>query len=486
VPSPIDLGAERLLRWERHPAQMVREEFGAVPDAWQEKVLELFPHRQRIAMGCAKGPGKTTILAWLCWNFVLTRWQSNVGVTSISGQNLQDGLWKELAKWHGKSKLLQELFEVQSARIICKQYPKTWFVSARTWKQNANAEEQANTLAGFHADRILYLLDETGGMPEAVMASAEAAMTAGIDDNHEARMAQAGNTSKRSGPLYRASTSERGLWEWVRITGDPDDPERSPRIPLEWAKQEIARWGRNNAFVKVNVFAEFPDSDLNVLIGPEEMEAAGKRSYREHDIAYSSRLMGVDVAREGDDASVLFPRQGLVAFRPSMWRNIDGIQGAGHVSRKWQDWDADACFVDNTGGYGASWIDNLRLLGHRPVAVQFAGAPNDPRYLNKRAEIYWELVEWIKQGGQLPSDCPELTQALTQTMYTYNRDRLQLEDKEQLKARIGMSPDHADALAMTFAQPIGSRRPDRGMGRNRGYFKSSYDPYAIRQDEILR
>lgn len=112
MPEPIDVGAARLLRWERHPAQMVREEFGAVPDVWQEKVLELFPHRQRIAMGCAKGPGKTTCLAWLCWNFVFTRWQANVGVTSISGQNLQDGLWKELAKWHGKSKLLQEMFEI--------------------------------------------------------------------------------------------------------------------------------------------------------------------------------------------------------------------------------------------------------------------------------------------------------------------------------------------------------------------------------------
>ena len=91
-------------------------------------------------------------------------------MTSISGANLQDGLWKELAKWHAKSPLLQHLFEVQATRVVCKEAPKTWFMTARTWQKTASAEEQAATLAGFHADYTLFLLDETGGMPNAVMA----------------------------------------------------------------------------------------------------------------------------------------------------------------------------------------------------------------------------------------------------------------------------------------------------------------------------
>ncbi len=487
----FDQIAGQLVIWREHPARMVRELFGAVPDPWQEDVLEAFPHHQRIAMPCAKGPGKTATMSWMGWNFLLTRAHANIGVTSISGDNLKDGLWKEFAKWHARSPLLQAMFDVQGTRIVSKQHPKTWFVSARTWKQNATLEEQAATLAGFHADKVLFMLDETGAMPRAVMASAEAALSTGLGDRDawvagrkEARLAQAGNTLRRSGPLYDACTSERGLWHVVRITGDPDDPKRSPRIDVNWCRQQIAKWGRNNPFVRVNVFGEFPDSDINALIGPDEIEAAVKRSYREHDIAYSPRLLGVDVAREGDDASVMFPRQGLVAFTPTAWRNIDGIQGAGHIARKIRDWDVDGTFVDNTGGYGASWIDNLRLLGQRPLAVQFAGEPNDRRYYNKRAEIYFELCEWIKQGGQLPPDLPELTQALTQTEYTFKGDRFLLEDKEQLKDRIGMSPDHADALAMTFAQQIGPRREERV--RRRNTFQSEYNPYAIKDSERIR
>ncbi len=468
--------AAKIRLWREHPAVMVRELFKAKPDLWQEEVLEAFPHNQRIAMPASKGPGKTCCMAWIAWNFILTRKNANIAMTSVSGANLQDGLWKELAKWHSVSPLLQHLFAVQSTRVIYKQDPMNWFMTARTWQKTASAEEQAQTLAGFHADFTLFLVDESGGMPNAVMASAEAALSTGV----ECRLVQAGNTSHREGPLYRACTSERGLWYVVRISGDPDDPKRSPRVSLEWAREQVARWGRDNAWVKVNVLGEFPEHSINALIGPDEIEAAQRRSYGDHDIANSARLLGVDVAREGDDASVMFPRQGLVAFTPVVWRGIDGIQGAGAVARRWDDWDADACFVDNTGGFGASWIDNLRLLGRSPIGVVYNAQPQDMRYFNKRAEMYFLLTQWIKEGGQLPPNCPELTQALTSITYTHKGDRLLMEDKQQLKARIGISPDHADALAETFAEPVMARGM-RARGRPGRRHRSEWDPFSFDQ-----
>ena len=272
----------------------------------------------------------------------------------------------------------------------------------------------------------------------------------------ELHIIQAGNPSQLSGCLYDATTVEAGLWKVYHITGDPDDLKRTPRMSIEYAREMIATYGADHPWVMVNVFGQFPPYSWNALIGPSEMAAAAKRSYREHDFVYSPRVLGVDIAREGDDASCMFPRQGLVMFQPVIWRNIDGIVGAGQIARKIQDWDVDATFVDNTGGYGASWIDNLRLLGYSPIAVQFSGEPNDRRYFNKRAEMYFELVEWIKQGGQVP-DCPELVKALTQLTYTFKGDRFLLEDKKQFKQRLGFSPDHADAAALGFAQKIGTR-----------------------------
>jgi phage terminase large subunit len=131
-------------------------------------------------------------------------------------------------------------------------------------------------------------------------------------------------------------------------------------------------------------------------------------------------------------------------------------------------------FIDDTGGWGASWIDNLRRIGHHPVGVGFAGRPNDPRYENKRTEMYFEAIEWIRGGGALP-DVPELVAALSQTTYSFRGDRLLLEPKDQVKQRLGYSPDDADAFVLTFAQPALAA----GMGYRgpvRRFCLTEYDP----------
>ncbi len=174
---------------------------------------------------------------------------------------------------------------------------------------------------------------------------------------------------------------------------------------------------------------------------------------------------------------MIFPRQGLVAFAPMKFRNIDGTTGAGAVAAKWRDWDADAAFIDDTGGFGSSWIDNLRRLGRQPIGVHFAGRPNDPRYDNKRTEMYFQAIEWIRGGGALPpgTASAELIAAVSQTTYSFRGDRLLLEPKEQVKQRLGYSPDDADAFALTFAQPVAGRRGAGGR-RRRGGVIHDYDP----------
>jgi hypothetical protein len=342
-------------------------------------------------------------------------------------------------------------------------------MSARTWNRAADRSQQGNALAGLHADNILFLLDESGGIPDAVMATAEAALASCV----EGHIVQAGNPTHLDGPLYRACTSERRLWHVTEITADPDDPRRATRVKAAWAREQIEKYGRDNPWVLVNVFGSFPPGSLNALIGPDECREATKRFYRPEDYRDQARVLGVDVARFGDDASVIFPRQGLVAFAPQKFRNIDGTQGAGAVARKLSDWQADAVFIDDTGGWGASWIDNLRRLGHQPIGVGFASRPNDPRYENKRTEMYFEAIDWIRRGGVLP-ESPELIAALSQTTYSFRGDRMLLEPKEQVKARLGYSPDDADAFVLTFAQPVSRWRA----GRSRGRVEHEYDPFG--------
>lgn len=452
---------------------MVRELFGVEPDAWQDEVLEAFPHCRRIAMKAAKGPGKTATLAWLGWNYLLTRPRPKIAATSVTGDNLADGLWTEMAKWQHRSPLLKAQFVWTKTRIFAAQHPEEWWMSARTYPKSASTEDQAAALSGLHADYTLFLIDEAGDIPPAVLVTAEATLASG----KEGHIVIAGNTTSTQGMLYDAVVNHRALWQPISITGDPDDPKRSPRISREWAQELIDRYGRDHPYVMVNVLGQFPPSSFNTLLGLDDIREAQARSYRENDIERHPRILGVDVALYGDDASVIFPRQGLVAFNPERHRNIEPHLGAGRVASRWGDWDADAVFVDNTGGYGASWISHLRLMGRSPIGVGFAQAPNDPQYLNKRAEIYFLAANWIKEGGQLPPahvpGMAELAAALTQTTYSAKKDKLVLEPKELVKDRIGYSPDDADALALTFSHPVAPRvmRPAR-----RGTVSADYRP----------
>ncbi len=216
---------------------------------------------------------------------------------------------------------------------------------------------------------------------------------------------------------------------------------------------QIRKYGRDNPWVLVNVFGRFPPSSMDSLLGPDDVREAMARNYEAHQYIFNSVILGVDVARMGDDRSVIFPRQGLYAAPPLVLRNLDSLAGATQVALMQDKWEAEATHIDATGGYGVGWIDALRGM-HRPSReVQFAGKPADGRFLNKRAEMYWDMAEWVKRGGWLPN-VPELLGELCTPTFFYKGDKFCMEDKDQIKSRLGRSPDLADALACTFAFPV--------------------------------
>jgi len=202
---------------------------------------------------------------------------------------------------------------------------------------------------------------------------------------------------------------------------------------------------------------DFASSADNVLLRLDDVLAAQRRVLHEKDYGYAPKLLGVDVARYGDDRSVIFTRQGLVAFRPITLQGADTMTVAARVAQAIDTWRPAATFID-AGGVGAGVVDRLQQLGHAVMPVDFGGKPNSPRFENKRAEMWWELAAWVKSGACLP-DMPALQQDLTAPTYTYAnaRGRLQLESKDDMRGRGLPSPDLADALALTFAAPVAAR-----------------------------
>jgi phage terminase large subunit len=475
--------AEMIRRWRRDPIAFVRENFGIEPDAWQAEALSKvggdLTSRRRVSMKACTGPGKSTVLAWLGWHRLTCfaepgEYPKGAALSGEGRDNLRDNLWSELSKWQQRSRFLTAAFTWNNERIYANDHPQTWFLSARSYPKDADAEAIGTSLSGLHSRYPFILLDETGNMPPAVGQKATQIFTGGQVD---ALIAAAGNPTSTSGLLYQVHTHERELWELITITADPDDPMRTPRVDIEHARQLIEMYGRDNAWVMATILGLFPASGFNTLLGVEDVEKAMKRHLRIDQYDFAQKRLGIDVARFGDDRTVIFPRQGLAAFKPVELRGARSNEIAARVAQAKFKWGSELEAVDGTGGYGSGVIDSLMQAGHSPIEVQFAGkAIDDKRYANKRAEMWFTMADWVKRGGALPP-VPGLVKELTSPTYFFQNGKFQLESKDQLKTRLKFSPDFADALCLTFAMPeMPKRDPLMEMSRQSQHV-SEYDPF---------
>lgn len=222
---------------------------------------------------------------------------------------------------------------------------------------------------------------------------------------------------------------------------------------------------------------DFTAAGEDQLISLTDSDTAARRTIPAGSVDFAARILGVDPARFGNDRSVIFPRQGLQAFDPLIFRGIDNMDLAARVASKIEEWQPDAVFID--AGAGAGVIDRLRQLGHDVIEVNFGGKAIDVRYANKRAEMWHELAAWLKSGGAIPALDALKLELATPTYRFDAANRIILESKDDIKKRLpdAGSPDLADALALTFAQPVAPRDKFGGLRRSSSPCKD-YDPYA--------
>lgn len=458
--NAFTVAQSNIRRWRENPVSFVLDQFGIEPDRWQADTLRAFadPSKQRISLQACAGPGKTAVLAWCAWNFLAcygAKGEHPKGAAvSVTRDNLADNLWPELAKWRGRSPFLQRAFQATSERIYATDHPETWFLSARGWPKTASPDEQGKTLSGLHSQFLLFLIDESGAIPETVLRAAEQ----GLSNVTFGKVIQAGNPLSLEGMLYAAATRLAHLWHIIRITGDPDDPARSPRIDINWARAQIEAYGRDNPWVMSYILGRFPPASINTLISAEDVQAALTRELPPDAYNWAQARLGVDVARYGDDRTVIFPRQGRKAFRPEVMRHARDTSVstdiATAVMRVRLQHDTTVTIMDATGGWAAGASDVLRAgdVNHPPINIQFHAPSDDKRYKNQRAAMWFRATEWIKLGGALPN-MPELIAEFSTPTYVFLGGKFQIEAKEQVKARLGRSPDLADAFALTFGVP---------------------------------
>jgi len=227
---------------------------------------------------------------------------------------------------------------------------------------------------------------------------------------------------------------------------------------IPWITSEeldCARADMTDSQYRQEMECDFNASCDNTLITLDVIYKARGKHIREEEYARSPLVFGVDVARFGGDACVIQPRRGLAAFQAQRIVGIDNMAFASLLHRRIVAERPDAVFID--AGRGEGVIDRLRQLGDTVIEVPFGGQAIDHTvngYANRRAEMWDSLRKWLANGGAIPDDY-ELTKELAAVTYTYDgQSRLKLESKETIRERVGFSPDRADALALTFAEPV--------------------------------
>lgn len=241
---------------------------------------------------------------------------------------------------------------------------------------------------------------------------------------------------------------------WFACLYTVDDTHIIPEQELEDMKRDMT-----DTEIRQELYCDFAADAYNRMIPTDIINEAMGRELAESDYKGMPKILGIDVARFGDDSCVIFPRQGLMAFEPEIYKDIDNMTFTGIIARKIDDWEPDMVFVDSGRGEGV--IDRLRQLGYKSkiIEVPFGGrAILDTRYFNKRAEMWDACRQWLMDGGSLPY-MPELRAELSTPEYTFDGlNRYKLESKENIKNKTGRSPDIADALCLTFAYPVSTAR----------------------------
>lgn len=213
--------------------------------------------------------------------------------------------------------------------------------------------------------------------------------------------------------------------------------------------------GISDAAYRQEFECDFTASSDDIFIPLSVVEPAIDRQY-DRSVYYGAPvILGIDVARFGDDSTEVFLRQGLISKHLRSVKDADLMTLAGLITQDINTYSPSAVFVDEVG-IGAGVVDRLKQLGFKKIIGVNAGSKplKSGAYRNKRAEMWGAMRNWLLDGGAIPKDSL-LAAQLSTPMYSFDEaNRVKLEKKEDIKKRGLKSPDKADALALTFAYPV--------------------------------
>jgi hypothetical protein len=405
------------------------------------------------AVKACHGPGKSFIAArlalwWLC---VHELGDAFVVTTAPSWPQVQAILWREMRRAHRRGRLPGRI------TLDCHMYMGEGHSDEELIAMGRKpADYDETAFQGIHARYILILLDEACGIPVPLWTAVKTLMT-----NENARVLAIGNPDD-PGSEFAQVCKPGSNWNVIQIaafdspnfTGEEIPPDVAENLvgPM-WVADREADWGIDSPLWQAKVLAEFPDISDEYLISPHmiqkgiDTELAGLERGR----------YGADIARMGADKSVVYRNRGGVLRYVAEWAMADTMQSTGKLKLildKHIYMHRPPMVIDIIG-LGSGPFDRLREQGY-PV-VPFSGgerAFRPDKFKNRRAEIYWTFRQHLEDGLiDLDPDDPELhAQLQSIKWFVDSGGRIQIESKEDMRARGIKSPDRADAAVYSYVQ----------------------------------
>lgn len=415
---------------------------GIIGDHLQDPATRYTPLLISVASG--HGIGKSAEIGFLdhwgmsCWE------DPKIVITANTDTQLKTKTSPEIQKWF-RLAINSHWFDVNATSIKNKDKgdDKNWRTDFIPW-----SEENTEAFQGLHNEGkiVLVIFDEASGVADKIWEVTEGALT---DENTVIIWIAFGNPTQNTGRFRECFG--RFKHRWVRRQIDSRTVEGTN-------KEQIAKWeadyGDDSDFFRVRVRGEFPRVGSNQLISSETV--AKCRKYKAERYDEFPKILGVDVARFGDDQTVMVLRQGRKATVLGKYRGKDVAEVTAQAVEFIEKYSIDAVIVDSDG-IGAPVFDNLKFRGYGRNIHEFHGgkpAQNHFAYFNRRSEVWGLTRDWLEAGAEIPDD-PEMETDLTGPSYGFSaQQQVQLERKDDMKKRGLSSPDVGDALAMTFAVNI--------------------------------
>jgi len=430
---------------------------GESPTLYQDECLaELQAHR-RIAARGPHGVGKTAPAAWAVLWFATTRENDDwkVPTTASAWRQLSHYLWPEVHKWARRlrwDRIGRPPFSERTELLGLS-------LKLRGGEAFALASDNSALIEGAHAEQLLYVFDEAKTIPYPTWDSAEGAFSIG-----ECYWMAFSTPGEPLGQFYDIHARKPGYEDWWARHIKKEEAIAAGRISRAWVEQRKKQWGEESAVYQNRVEGEFASSAGDGVIPLAWIEQAVTRWHKwvEAGKAGLFNAVGVDVARQGEDKTVLALRFGNAIATLRKYSQQDTMRTADQVRRVLVKYRSHDAIIDVIG-LGAGVVDRLRQQGMRVTAFNASekseklDSSGELGFSNKRSAAWWNLREMLDPTSEarvaLPDDDELIGDLAAPHWREMSGGRVQVESKREIIKRLGRSPDCGDAVVMAFYEP---------------------------------